>query len=77
MTDPTLTRDIAEASLGAAIPRSEADPVAATRQVLSELRHAAADLIRRWSAAYPSEAATDPQIGLQAAGNGVNPPHRN
>jgi len=79
----TMTRAIAEASLDAAIPRSEADPVAATRQVLDDLRHAAADLIRRWSAAYPSEAAESPQIGLQAAGKGVvppaheNPPHWN
>jgi len=81
--DPTLTRAIAEhASLDVATPRSEADPATENRQVLDDLRHAAADLIRRWSAAYPAEAATDLQSGLQAAGNGVvplaheNPLHR-
>ena len=79
MTDPTLTRAIAEhASLDVAIPRSEADPVTETRQVLSDLRRASADLIRRWGAAHPDEAAEGPQIGLQSAGKGVVPPaHEN
>jgi len=53
--------------------RAAADPVTATRQVLSDLRHAAADLIQRWNAAYPAEAATGPQSGPQTAGNGVVP----
>jgi len=69
--DPALTRAIAEhASLDVAIPRSEADPVTETRQVLDDLRHAAAALIQRWSAAHPAEAATAPQSGLQSAGDG-------
>ena len=77
--DPPMTRAIAEhASLDVAIPRSEADGVTATRQVLDDLRHAAADLIRLWGAAHPAEAATDPQSGSQAAGRGVVPPaHEN
>jgi len=78
MTDSTLTRAIAEhASLDAATPRNEADDVAATRQALDDLRHAAADLIRLWNAAHPSEAATDPQSGFrpQAATRGKYGPH--
>jgi hypothetical protein len=53
--------------------RAAADSVTATRQVLSELRHASADLIRRWNAAHPAEAATGSQSGSQSAGNGVVP----
>jgi hypothetical protein len=59
--------------LNPAIQHKELDDLDETRQVLDDLRHAAADLIRRWNAAYPSEAAESPQIGSQTTGKGVVP----
>jgi len=75
MTDPTLTRAIAEhASLDAAIPRSEADDVTETRQVLNDLRHAAAALSRAWDGMHsrdsPQKAIEGPQSGFRPQARG-------